>query len=93
VNGTKKWITNGIYADYFTTIVRTGTDGRSGISVLVIERGPGVTTRQMDCMGLTGSGTTFVTFEDVKVPVGNLLGKQNQGFRIVMHNFNHERYS
>lgn len=103
VNGTKKWITNGIYADYFTTIVRTGDEGRTGISVLVIERGPGllitlllfilvgVTTRQMDCMGLTGSGTTFVTFEDVKVPVGNLLGKRNQGFRIIMHNFNHER--
>eukprot|EP01127_Copromyxa_protea_P002845 TRINITY_DN12779_c0_g1_i1.p1 TRINITY_DN12779_c0_g1~~TRINITY_DN12779_c0_g1_i1.p1 ORF type:complete len:541 (+),score=167.05 TRINITY_DN12779_c0_g1_i1:146-1624(+) len=91
VNGTKKWITNGIYSDFFTTVVRTGGDGRNGISVLVIERGPGVTTRQMECMGLTGSGTTFISFEDVKVPVGNLLGKENQGFRIVMHNFNHER--
>lgn len=46
----------------------------------------------MDCMGLTGSGTTFITFEDVKVPVANLLGKHNQGFRIIMHNFNHERF-
>jgi alkylation response protein AidB-like acyl-CoA dehydrogenase len=91
VNGSKKWITNGIYSDYFTTLVRTGTEGRGGVSVLVIERGPGVTTRQMECMGLTGSGTTFVTFEDVKVPVENLLGKENQGFKIIMHNFNHER--
>jgi len=45
----------------------------------------------MDCMGLTGSGTTYITFEDVKVPVENLLGKENQGFKIVMNNFNHER--
>jgi len=91
VNGSKKWITNGIYADYFTTAVRTGGDGREGVSVLVIERGPGVTTKQMECMGLTGSGTTFITFEDVRVPVGNLLGVHNQGFKIIMNNFNNER--
>jgi len=91
VNGTKKFITNGIYADYFTTLVRTSQNGRNGVSVLLIERGPGLTTRQMECMGLTASGTTFITFEDVKVPVGNLLGTVDQGFKIIMHNFNHER--
>eukprot|EP01126_Amoeba_proteus_P021520 TRINITY_DN2187_c0_g1_i1.p1 TRINITY_DN2187_c0_g1~~TRINITY_DN2187_c0_g1_i1.p1 ORF type:complete len:546 (-),score=99.66 TRINITY_DN2187_c0_g1_i1:146-1783(-) len=90
VNGEKKWITNGIYADYFTTAVRTG-EGRNGVSVLLIERGPGVTTKQMDCMGLTASGTTYITFEDVRVPVSNLLGQLNKGFTIIMHNFNHER--
>jgi len=42
-------------------------------------------------MGLSGSGTSYVTFEDVHVPVSNLLGKENQGFQIIMHNFNHER--
>jgi len=89
VNGEKKWITNGIYADYFTTAVRTGS-GRN-LSVLLIERGPGVTTKQMACMGLTASGTTYITFEDVLVPVGNLLGKVNDGFKIIMNNFNHER--
>ncbi len=42
-------------------------------------------------MGITASGTTYITFEDVKVPVANLLGKVNDGFKIIMNNFNHER--
>ena len=91
VNGEKKWITNGVWADYFTTAVRTGGEGMGGISVLLIERGPGVETRQMDCQGVHGSGTTYITYEDVKVPVENLLGKKNRGFQVVMTNFNHER--
>ncbi|KAK1574199.1 acyl-CoA dehydrogenase domain-containing protein [Colletotrichum navitas] len=91
VNGEKKWITNGIWCDYFTTAVRTGGEGMNGVSLLLIERGPGVTTRRMDCQGVWSSGTTYITFEDVKVPVENLLGKKNQGFRVIMTNFNHER--
>jgi alkylation response protein AidB-like acyl-CoA dehydrogenase len=82
VNGEKKWITNGVWCDYFTTAVRTGKEGMNGISVLLIERAHGgVSTRRMDCQGVWSSGTTYVTFEDVKVPVGNLLGKENAGFR------------
>lgn len=81
VNGEKKWITNGIWADYFTTAVRTGGPGMNGVSLLLIERGEGVTTRRMDCQGVWSSGTTYITFEDVKVPVENLLGKKDQGFR------------
>lgn len=93
VNGEKKWITNGIWSDYFTTAVRTGPEGSgmNGLSVLLIEREHGgVSTRKMDCQGVWSSGTTYVTFEDVKVPVGNLIGKHNQGFRVIMTNFNHE---
>lgn len=93
VNGEKKWITNGIWCDYFTTAVRTGTpeSGMNGISVLLIERTEGVSTRKMDCQGVWSSGTTYITFEDVKVPVENLIGKENQGFKVIMTNFNHER--
>ncbi|KND89293.1 Acyl-CoA dehydrogenase [Tolypocladium ophioglossoides CBS 100239] len=91
VNGEKKWITNGIWSDYFTTAVRTGGPGMNGVSLLLIERGEGVSTRRMDCQGVWSSGTTYITFEDVKVPVENLLGKKNQGFRVIMTNFNHER--
>ncbi|KAI9807933.1 MAG: hypothetical protein M1825_005239 [Sarcosagium campestre] len=92
VNGEKKWITNGIWCDYFTTAVRTGGEGMNGVSVLLIERSAGgVSTRRMDCQGVWSSGTTYITFEDVKVPVENLLGKENQGFKVVMTNFNHER--
>ncbi|OJJ44578.1 hypothetical protein ASPZODRAFT_168295 [Penicilliopsis zonata CBS 506.65] len=92
VNGEKKWITNGVWADYFTTAVRTGKPGMNGISVLLIEReSGGVSTRRMDCQGVWSSGTTYITFEDVKVPVENLIGKENQGFKVIMTNFNHER--
>ncbi|RDL32637.1 Acyl-CoA dehydrogenase [Venustampulla echinocandica] len=94
VNGEKKWITNGIWSDYFTTAVRTGTpeSGMNGVSVLLIERSMGgVSTRKMDCQGVWSSGTTYITFEDVKVPVENLIGKENQGFKVIMTNFNHER--
>ena len=107
VNGEKKWITNGIWCDYFSTAVRTGGPGASGVSMLLIERDlGGVSTRRMDCQGVWSSGTTYVTFEDVKVPVENLIGKENQGFKgmnpvpiatfmltvlVIMSNFNHER--
>lgn len=62
-----------------------------GISLVVIERGEGLTTRRMDCMGVWASGTSFVSFEDVKVPVGNVLGRENKGFPVIMANFNGER--
>jgi predicted heme/steroid binding protein len=81
VNGEKKWITNGIWCDYFTTAVRTGGPGMNGVSLLLIERGEGVSTRRMDCQGVWSSGTTYITFEDVKVPVENVLGKVNKGFQ------------
>ena len=88
VNGEKKWITNGIWCDYFTTAVRTGGEGAGGVSLLLIEREQGgVSTRRMDCQGVWSSGTTYITFEDVKVPVENLLGKENQGFRCMLLDF------
>mmetsp|Transcript_1382 Transcript_1382/g.3442 ORF Transcript_1382/g.3442 Transcript_1382/m.3442 type:complete len:425 (-) Transcript_1382:134-1408(-) len=94
VNGQKKWITNGIFADYFTVSVRTGDPGMRGISMLLIERAtmPGITTKRMDCQGVWPSGTTFVEFDNVRVPVSNLIGKENEGFKVIMKNFNHERW-
>lgn len=50
VNGLKKWITNGIFCDYFTTAVRTGAKGMKGLSLLVISRDmPGVKLKKMKC--------------------------------------------
>ncbi|ORE10824.1 acyl-CoA dehydrogenase NM domain-like protein [Rhizopus microsporus var. microsporus] len=92
VNGEKKWITQGLFADYYTVACRTGGPGMGGISLLLIERSmPGVSARKMDCQGMWGSGTSYITFEDVKVPKANLIGQLNQGFKYIMHNFNHER--
>ena len=61
--------------------------------MLLIERTmPGVTTKQMQCSGVWASGTAYITFEDVKVPVENLIGEENDGFRCIMYNFNSERW-
>ena len=93
VTGQKKWITNGIWSDYFTTAVRTsGNPGDStGISILLIPRVEGVVTRKMKMGGQWAAGTTYIDFEEVKVPVANLIGKEGEGMRIIMTNFNHER--
>ncbi|KAL9551022.1 hypothetical protein PS6_005211 [Mucor atramentarius] len=94
VNGEKKWITNGTFADFMTVAVRTGEkdSGFNGISFLLIERSmPGVSTRQMNCSGVWSSGTAYITFEDVRVPKENLIGKENKGFKYIMQNFNSER--
>lgn len=72
----KKFITTGVYSDCFTTAVRTGK-GLGGISLIVIDKNlPGVKTRKMKMQGVWSSGTTFITFDEVKVPVENLIGKE-----------------
>jgi len=92
VNGSKKWITNGIWADYCTAAVRTGGPGHGGISLLVVPlKAEGVTLRRIDNQGVHASGSTFIIFDDVEVPVGNLIGQENHGFRLIMSNFNPER--
>jgi len=93
VNGEKKWITNGIFADFFTVAARTGEAGMRGISMLLLEKEmPGVECQQMKCMGVWSSGTTYVTFDDVQVPANHIIGKENEGFKCIMVNFNHERW-
>ncbi|KAH0585432.1 hypothetical protein H2248_008673 [Termitomyces sp. 'cryptogamus'] len=90
VTGTKKWITNGHFADYFVTGCRT----EKGMIVLLIERGEGVETKHINITYGPASGTAFVTFDQVKVPVENVLGPDNGGGLIViLSNFNHERWA
>jgi alkylation response protein AidB-like acyl-CoA dehydrogenase len=61
VNGAKKWITNGIFADYCTTAVRTGGAGKGGISVLIIPlKSKGVTCRKLHNSGVKASGTCWL---------------------------------
>ncbi|KAL4884948.1 acyl-CoA dehydrogenase/oxidase [Aspergillus karnatakaensis] len=92
VNGAKKWITNSIFANYCTAAVRTGGDGVGGISALVMPlKQRGVTCRKIEDSGVHASGSTYIGFDDVEVPVANLLGEENKGFPIIMSNFNHER--
>jgi acyl-CoA dehydrogenase len=93
VNGEKKFITSGNKATYFTTAVRTGGAGAKGVSLLLLEKGmPGLSVRRQKTMGWWISNTAYMTFNNVKVPVENLIGQENQGFTAIMHNFNHERF-
>lgn len=75
----------GVFADYFTTAVRTGGKGMGGLSLLLMEKGmEGIETKQMQCMGVWPSGTTYITFDDVKVPKENIIGDENKGFKYIM---------
>ncbi len=92
VNGSKIFITSGVRADFYTVAVRTGGPGASGVSLLLIERGmPGFTQQGLRKMGWWASDTAQLFFDEVKVPVENLIGEENKGFRYVMLNFNSER--
>ena len=93
VNGSKTYITGGMRADWFTTAVRTGGDGATGISTLLIPaESEGVSRTILDKkQGWWCSDTATIYFDNVRVPVGNLLGPENQGFKVIMHNFNSER--
>ncbi|PFH50572.1 hypothetical protein AMATHDRAFT_3854 [Amanita thiersii Skay4041] len=88
INGTKKWITNGTFADYFTTGCKT----ENGFTVILIPRGPGVSTKQIKTAYSTAAGTAYVIFDKVRVPVANTLGKVGGGMSVILSNFNHERW-
>ncbi|MBI2377248.1 MAG: acyl-CoA dehydrogenase family protein [Deltaproteobacteria bacterium] len=92
VRGTKTFITSGMRADVITVAVRTGGPGMSGISLLVVEGNPpGLARTPLEKMGWWASDTATLYFDDVRVPTGNLVGDENQGFLGIMLNFNHER--
>lgn len=63
-----------------------------GISMLLIERGEGVSTKSIKTSYSGAAGTAYIVFENVKVPVSNLIGKEGSGFQVIMYNFNHERW-
>ncbi|CAJ1366247.1 unnamed protein product [Effrenium voratum] len=92
VNGTKKWITGGMYADWFVTAVRTGKPGAGGISMMLIPRSEQVQTKILKTKYSSAAGTAYVTFENCTVPKKCLIGQENKGFQIIMSNFNHERW-
>lgn len=93
VNGAKTFITSGVRADFVTTAVRTGGPGHAGISLLVIDKNsPGFTVgRSLRKMGWHCSDTAELSFEDVRVPVANLIGEENTGFYQIMQQFVAER--
>jgi alkylation response protein AidB-like acyl-CoA dehydrogenase len=86
VNGTKQFISGGGENEVYVTMVRTGAEGPKGISCLVIEKDmPGVSFGANERkLGWHSQPTAQVIFEDVRVPVDNLVGGEGEGFRIAM---------
>jgi acyl-CoA dehydrogenase len=93
VNGSKTFITSGTRADQVTLAVRTGGPGAHGISILVVDtKTPGFSvSKKIKKMGWWPSDTAELTFEDVRVPVENLIGQEGHGFYGLMTNFQTER--
>ncbi|KAH6688501.1 acyl-CoA dehydrogenase [Plectosphaerella plurivora] len=88
VTGQKKWITSGMYSNYFLTLVRETT---GDFTLLVIPRSEGLTTRHMTMSGSTAAGTAFVDLDEVRVPLDMVVGERGKGFKYIVSNFNHER--
>ncbi len=92
VNGEKTYITNGVRADFIVTAVKTTPDGgHHGISFLIVNRGEGVSSAALHKLGWHASDTATISFQDVFVPEQNLLGSLNEGFKLIMANFQWER--
>ena len=95
LNGSKIWITNGGYADLFTVFARTSSKeegAKPKITAFLVERGAGVKNGPNEHkLGIRGSSTTEVFFEDVRVPASNVLGERGRGFKVAMEVLNSGR--
>jgi alkylation response protein AidB-like acyl-CoA dehydrogenase len=85
LNGSKQWITSGAYAGVMVVWARTG-EGNRGISAFLVEgKTPGLQVgKHEDKMGLRGSNTVSLTFEDCEIPAENLLAAEGDGFKLAM---------
>ncbi len=93
INGSKTFITNGIYCDYMVVAAKTSPElGNKGISMFVIDNGTaGVTATKLDKLGWRASDTAEIAFDNVKIPATNLMGEEGKGFPYIMQHFSLER--
>jgi alkylation response protein AidB-like acyl-CoA dehydrogenase/putative sterol carrier protein len=93
INGSKVFITNGVYADYMIVACKTRPDaGASGISLIVVDMNtPGISTSKLKKLGWKASDTGELAFDNVRVPAENLIGEENKGFYYIMQRFELER--
>ena len=93
LNGSKTFITNGVYADYMIVAAKTEPSlGNKGISIFVVDRkSEGVTANKLNKLGWRASDTAELAFDNVVVPAANLMGEENKGFSYIMEHFALER--
>lgn len=93
INGSKTFITNGVYSDYLVVAAKTAPElGNKGISMFVIDReSPGVSVTKLDKLGWRASDTGEIAFDNVVIPASNLMGEEGKGFAYIMQHFSLER--
>lgn len=93
INGSKTFITNGVYSDYLVVAAKTKPElGNKGISIFIIDREtPGVSATKLDKLGWRASDTGEIAFDNVTIPASNLMGEENKGFPYIMQHFALER--
>lgn len=93
LNGSKTFITNGVYSDYLVVIAKTNPELKhKGMSVFLVDRAtPGVSASKLDKLGWRASDTGEISFDDVEIPASHLMGEEGRGFVYVMQHFALER--
>ena len=93
INGSKTFITNGIYADYYIVAAKTNPEiGSKGISIFLMDTNlKGITATKLDKLGWRASDTAEIAFDNVEIPVENLMGEEGKGFPYIMQHFALER--
>lgn len=93
INGSKTFITNGVYSDYLIVAAKTSPEaGNKGVSIFVMDRDtPGITATKLDKLGWRASDTAEIAFDNVEIPASNLMGEENMGFPYIMQHFALER--
>ena len=93
LNGSKTFITNGVYSDYLVVAAKTSPDlGNKGMSIFVVDREtPGVSAINLEKLGWKASDTAEIAFDNVVIPAENLMGEEGKGFSYIMQHFALER--
>ncbi|MFS4449331.1 acyl-CoA dehydrogenase family protein [Maribacter sp. 2307UL18-2] len=93
LNGSKTFITNGVYGDYIILAAKTdATAGNKGISLFIVDlKSEGVTANKLNKLGWRASDTAELAFDNVQVPADNLMGEEGKGFGFIMEAFALER--
>ncbi len=93
INGSKTFITNGVYSDYLVVAAKTNPEMHNkGMSIFIVDRDtPGISATKLDKLGWRASDTAEIAFDNVEIPASHLMGEEGKGFPYIMQHFAFER--